>query len=760
MKRGNTALKRGVGLASAFALAIAGAVIAAPAANAAPAAADAVRPAPLADSIWVGPDGAVLSAPATAAPYSSTASPAAGDRATGTANLLNVGGTYQAAGGLQIALLASGGGNTPGWTTSQTVTVALTGGGNSAGVNNVTFSKVPNTVTLAQNPVAITELATRAGFNGTHATAATPIGAAPTTVWGTITPTVSADGKTLTVTLPDPANAVPGTAATDVYLLSLTGIQLNVASDADVSAPVVVATVAGTGGASGFTTLGYLSPYVFTTSGDATFTNNSVALPALVLSEATKEAFNDGSVTDFTVQVSGTDLDATHPIGFAAAGAGTLSGATSTAGETVTNGAVAGGATTATFQLSDGDDSKIEKISLSGLKVQNVKPGTDVTLTIVPNSPATVLNNASNTAAAGFAYAPSQVKGASVTVKASDVQARIAGKNRYETAAKIADLRNWTGDAVIIANGTDMKNGADALAANYFAGVKDAPILLTGSDSLAPEAEAELTKLFKDSGAKVTIYVLGKTDSVSSAARTKALDTVKATLNPVGSAEVVEIAGNDRYETSAAVVDKAGAAAIATANLGKGNLRTAFLASGQVNADALAAGAVAAGAHIPVLLTTNGDALPASVAKTIKDQHIDQIIVLGANDRISDKVEADLKADGVNVIRVAGANRYDTSVKLSTLVRKNPTDGLGLNGGSTVYLANGDGGWADALAVGPLAGLAGNAVLTVNSGASLPSVTATYLKDDTSGLANVEGVGGTDRVTDSAIAEAAKALLP
>jgi len=748
VKRGNTALKRGLGLASVFALAIAGAVVAAPAANAEPTATDQVRQTPVADAIWVGADGSALSAPSSVVGYGAAA-------ATGLANVLNVGGTYQAAGGLQIALLASGVGNTPGWTAGQTVTVDLGGGGNDATHSNVTFAKTPVSVTLAQNAIAATDLDTRAGFSGKNATPGTKIGATPATSWGTVAASLSNSNKTLTISLPDPTKAVAGTAATDVYLMSVDGIQLNVSKDSDPTDQVVTATVAGTGGASGTTTLGYISPYFLTTSGDATTTNNTVSLPAVLIAEGLKEAFNDGAATNFTLNVTGTDLDSTHAIGFAAAGAGTLSGASSTAGNTVTNAAILAGATQAVVTLSDGDDAKLETISISGLKVQNAKPGTDVTLTL---SQANGADN--NGGVSSFTFVPDQTDGASVTVSATEKLPRIAGSNRYETAADVAALGDWGGDAVVLANGINAKNGADALSASFLAGAKDAPILLTDSSGTLPQATVDaLKKLFKDSGAKVTIYVLGKTDSVSQAARDAALAAVKSTLNPVGSAEVVEVAGNDRYETSVAAVDKAGTASVASVNLGKGNLRTAFLASGQVNADALAAAAVSAGARIPVLLTTNGDALPTSVSAAIKDQHIDQVIILGATDRVSQKVEDALTAAGVNVIRVAGANRYETAVDLSTLARKTPTDGLGFNAGSTAYLANGDTGWVDALSVGPLAGQAGGAVLTVNGSASLPSSTAAYLKDKTTTLTSVQALGATDRIADSAVTEAAKAVV-
>jgi putative cell wall-binding protein len=673
------------------------------------------------------------------------------DHATGTASLFKVGGTYQNAGGLQIAIPATG---VP-WTAGNQLKVTLGGGGTtSAGDPVVTFAKVPNNATVSQRGIAASDLDTRAGYSGTHATQGTAIGTAPTTAIKAPTAKLNpADHSELDITLPDPN----GASATGVFLLSLDGIQISVAQGTSLADQVVTATVSSADvTVAGTTTLGYISPYVLSTSGDTTTTNGVVSVPSVLLSEALKNVFADGVAdTTFTLQVAGTNVDSTHPIAFAEAAANSLKGASTTSGATVENSAIAAGDDTVDFKVTAGSDTKLETISLSGLKVVNSKPGTDITLSIVSD-----LNVADNGGSTGFAFAPDQSAGASVTLTASEKLPRIAGSNRYATAADVADLGNWDGDAVVLANGLDAKNGADALSASFLAGVKGAPILLADSSNTLPEATTDaLKKLFKDSGAEVTIYVMGKTDSVSQAARDAALAAVKSTLNPVGTAAVVEVAGNDRYETSTASLSKAGASAVATANLGKGNLRTAFLASGTVNADALAAAGISAGARIPVLLTTNGDALPNSVASAIKDQHIDQIIILGATDRVSQKVEDALTADGVNVVRVAGANRFETAVDLSTLARANPTDGLGFNAGGTAYLANGLTGWVDALSVGPLAGQAGGAVLTVDGSASLPTSTATYLKNKDTTLTSVQALGSTDRITDSAVTEAAKAVV-
>ena len=67
----------------------------------------------------------------------------------------------------------------------------------------------------------------------------------------------------------------------------------------------------------------------------------------------------------------------------------------------------------------------------------------------------------------------------------SATQGRLAGGNRFATAAAVADAEYPNGaTTAIIANG---RNYPDALAGAALAGLKSAPLLLTESDSLPAE---------------------------------------------------------------------------------------------------------------------------------------------------------------------------------------------------------------------------------------------------------------------------------
>lgn len=115
---------------------------------------------------------------------------------------------------------------------------------------------------------------------------------------------------------------------------------------------------------------------------------------------------------------------------------------------------------------------------------------------------------------------------------------RLGGSTRYETSVDVADWVTSTGgfgtDTVTFATGS---NYADALAAAPLAGALNAPIVLTGSSALSPEA-AQQIKRIKASEA----VIIGGINAVSK-------NTATSVQSLVGSVPV-RIAGATRYETA------------------------------------------------------------------------------------------------------------------------------------------------------------------------------------------------------------------
>jgi SpoIID/LytB domain protein len=166
------------------------------------------------------------------------------------------------------------------------------------------------------------------------------------------------------------------------------------------------------------------------------------------------------------------------------------------------------------------------------------------------------------------------------------------------------------------------------------------------------------------------------------------------------------LAGDDRYETAAAIAAKFGT-----------NVSVAYVASSSSFADALAGAARAGSDDGPVLLT-KGTSLPSATAAALTKLKPARIFVLGQTGAVSDKVKETLAryaTTGV-VTRLGGADRYATAAQVAALYP------AGLD---TVYVASGEA-FPDALA-GAAAAAAGNAPVLLTKGASLPSDTVSAL---------------------------------
>lgn len=114
---------------------------------------------------------------------------------------------------------------------------------------------------------------------------------------------------------------------------------------------------------------------------------------------------------------------------------------------------------------------------------------------------------------------------------------RTAGKDRYETSARISAASNPAGSKIaFVATGTSFP---DALSGTPAASVLGGPILLVGGAGIPSSVRAELARLKPDS-----IFVLGGPGAVSG--------TVLSALGPYATS-VVRWSGADRYATSAAI---------------------------------------------------------------------------------------------------------------------------------------------------------------------------------------------------------------
>lgn len=206
--------------------------------------------------------------------------------------------------------------------------------------------------------------------------------------------------------------------------------------------------------------------------------------------------------------------------------------------------------------------------------------------------------------------------------------------------------------------------------------------------------------------------------------------TVFADQNKVN---VERLAGQDRYETNSKIVDK-----------GWDSADSVILCNSNMFADAIVCAPLSKKLNAPILLT-DGVYYFNDAMQEIKRLGAKNIYIIGGTGVIPSGVEAGLKSQGYNTIRIAGANRYETSLE----VAKYFTDP------STVYFTDGNN-WQDALSISPIAAKLQAPIIlgsrtsysdkVNNYLANVPSGKITILDDNafsgTKGVSEVSGLVG------------------
>ncbi len=214
---------------------------------------------------------------------------------------------------------------------------------------------------------------------------------------------------------------------------------------------------------------------------------------------------------------------------------------------------------------------------------------------------------------------------------------RIAGPNRYETAAALAD--EWeSADTVFLATGL---NYPDALGGGPVAALLNAPMLLTERDDIPWATDAALSRVSPN-----RIILLGGTAVISA----KVEQELKSRFP-----EVIRLDGRDRYETAAAISQwyfSAGAS-------------TAFVVTGLNYLDAMVAGPRAATENAPLLLVTK-DNVPDATGAELRRLGPERIVIVGSSGVVSDAVMSELATFATGeVTRISGASRYTTAAAVA-----------------------------------------------------------------------------------------------
>ncbi|HHX67503.1 MAG TPA: cell wall-binding repeat-containing protein [Gallicola sp.] len=316
---------------------------------------------------------------------------------------------------------------------------------------------------------------------------------------------------------------------------------------------------------------------------------------------------------------------------------------------------------------------------------------------------------------------------------------RLAGKDRLETAVKVAEKAYPDGaenNKVVIASGY---NFADSLVANGIVGIEDAPLLLSSANALPESAMKYLAKV----GAKEAVIV-GGTATVNA--------NIEKQLHDA-SITTTRVYGSDRFATSAKVLDyvirnylRDGASPVSDLVPGEYN-GTVMLANGRRSADALVASVPSAIYTQPILLTET-DTVPSVVKAALADPYyqINKVMVVGGTASVSN--EALAKINISNIDRLSGNNRQLTSMEVA--------DEYFTHGGQAI-IANGQNDSPDALSAGQL-GFVNNApVLLADSSTVLGEDLVKYLKDNR--MTEITIVGGTGSISEAVAQEIANLLV-
>lgn len=252
---------------------------------------------------------------------------------------------------------------------------------------------------------------------------------------------------------------------------------------------------------------------------------------------------------------------------------------------------------------------------------------------------------------------------------------RLAGQDRYATAAAIAATFPAGVDVVYVATGADYPDALGAAAAAARAG---GPLLLVERGRIPDPIARQLTRLKPR-----LIVAVGGTGVISSS-------VVSQLREFAGSGGVRRDAGKDRYETSRIVAERA---------FGAEGARLAYVATGSNFPDALAASAAAGAVSGPVILVNGrANSVDAPTRALIADLGLSKLVVAGGTGVVSSSLERSLRSlDGVaSVVRRSGADRYSTAVAINSAA---------FSTAESVFLATGLS-FPDALAGAAMAGAA------------------------------------------------------
>lgn len=151
------------------------------------------------------------------------------------------------------------------------------------------------------------------------------------------------------------------------------------------------------------------------------------------------------------------------------------------------------------------------------------------------------------------------------------------------------------------------------------------------------------------------------------------------------------IVGKNRYETASLIASKL-------------SYDKAIIVNGMSLVDGLAASGLSGAISGPILLA-QVNSIPQTTINSLKG--VKTVYIVGGTGVVSKEVENKIKSMGISVKRVAGPNRFSTSIAVANEINS-------IKSITELYYVNGMTGQADAMSIAPVAAKSGNPVILTN----------------------------------------------
>ena len=340
------------------------------------------------------------------------------------------------------------------------------------------------------------------------------------------------------------------------------------------------------------------------------------------------------------------------------------------------------------LQLTNAGTAKVETIKNDKAAVYKLDLVLDVTKAVANAETEEVTITITSDVQKDLATILAAIKGSNDVVDVDGKLNKLVGDTRFETAIEVSKEqyadKNTTVTGKTNANAVILVGEeaiVDGLAAAPLAAEKKAPILLTKKDVVPAETMNEIKRLVEDGK---TIYLVGGEHNISK--------DVEAQLIEEMNANIVRLAGEDRFETSLEIAEE-----LTTSTT------EAFVVGGDGLADAMSIASIAANKKAPIIVTAE-DKLSRDAKDFLLDSRKDDVTVVGGEARVSTQVLKDIKdiKDIANVERIAGETRNETN---AAVINKFASEMRNGKFGSVYVAKDGDNALVDALAAAPLAGV-------------------------------------------------------